>query len=629
MSDFINTIDALGDDAVIDSIISGTIEEFVDDVIATVGNYAFYGCSELKTLDLPNATRINQRAVQKCPKIENVNLPNVTYLDRECLSDTATTGVVSTIVFPNLTGKSNYVAQNAFKYKNLVFPKLKEAGYFYPAAKRLYFPALENVRAYIGARHYTKAIVFSNTEKMSPMVIAGSFDGTPIYNIYGDTSDGYIFVPRKFLSDDDITMDYRRATNWSKYANKIYPVEDFTVDGTTTGDIATIRKVTNSLKYVTNSNTRPIVGSFYNATLTPEGEFTISSVTITMGGVDVTEDVYNEETGEINIPAVTGDISITASCVSYKITNKLSDVSTNNITTVTAPNTSYYAVLTPTGSDPITSVKITMGGVDVTDDVYNTETGEINIPAVTGDIMINASCTVANILSYEVIQGYPASGKVNDTFTTPTGNGATTVYCPVTPGSIIRVSMTEKTTNRFGIGFAKTPLANGVALYHPFTADNAALEKTFTVPDGYTYLMVYLGVTPYPAVEPGFIIEDITEAISGPYLISIFTTFVTNTTIGGWTIGANRMAADIRNMSFSVGDTFTIGDYSTYEFIVGRIGGTDWATGNWGSHYGDYTITEATIGKMELFYVKRIDGANVTQADLDWIRANARVIPAT
>ena len=115
------------------------------------------------------------------------------------------------------------------------------------------------------------------------------------------------------------------------------------------------------------------------------------------------------------------------------------------------------------------------------------------------------------ITNYEVIQGYPAGANTNSTFTTPTGNGATAVYCQVTPGSTIRVSMTEKTTNRFRIGFAKAPLANGVALYHPFTADDTALEKTFTVPDGYTYMMVYLGVTPYPAVEPGFQIDETDE----------------------------------------------------------------------------------------------------------------------
>ena len=54
MSEFINTIDALGDDVVIDSIINKTITEFKDDKVTSVGQYAFYGCTQLSDVDLPN-----------------------------------------------------------------------------------------------------------------------------------------------------------------------------------------------------------------------------------------------------------------------------------------------------------------------------------------------------------------------------------------------------------------------------------------------------------------------------------------------------------------------------------------------------------------------------------------------
>ena len=48
---------------------------------------------------------------------------------------------------------------------------------------------------------------------------------------------GYIYVPRALLSDDDETKDYRRATNWSTYAAQFRALEDYTVDGTTTGEL--------------------------------------------------------------------------------------------------------------------------------------------------------------------------------------------------------------------------------------------------------------------------------------------------------------------------------------------------------------------------------------------------------
>ena len=48
---------------------------------------------------------------------------------------------------------------------------------------------------------------------------------------------GYIYVPRALLSDDDATKDYRRATNWSTYAARFRALEDYTVDGTVTGEL--------------------------------------------------------------------------------------------------------------------------------------------------------------------------------------------------------------------------------------------------------------------------------------------------------------------------------------------------------------------------------------------------------
>ena len=76
MAEFINTIDVLGDDAVIDSIIERTITEFKDDVITTVGQYAFYGCTALTVVDVPNVTRIEQNAFCKCSALNALILRN-------------------------------------------------------------------------------------------------------------------------------------------------------------------------------------------------------------------------------------------------------------------------------------------------------------------------------------------------------------------------------------------------------------------------------------------------------------------------------------------------------------------------------------------------------------------------
>ena len=73
--------------------------------------------------------------------------------------------------------------------------------------------------------------------------------------------------------------------------------------------------ITNNLTNVTNSNTATIIekGSSYTVTLTANTDYTLSDVTVTMGGIDVTSTVYND--GNINITSVTGNIVITATAI--------------------------------------------------------------------------------------------------------------------------------------------------------------------------------------------------------------------------------------------------------------------------------------------------------------------------
>lgn len=74
------------------------------------------------------------------------------------------------------------------------------------------------------------------------------------------------------------------------------------------------RNITNSLSHVSNSNAAVSIedGAAYTATLTAESGYTIGSVVIKMGGVDITSTVYTESTGAISIAKVTGDVTITA-----------------------------------------------------------------------------------------------------------------------------------------------------------------------------------------------------------------------------------------------------------------------------------------------------------------------------
>lgn len=210
MADFINTIDDLGDDAVVDGIIQGTITELKDDTLKTVGPYAFYkctalesvtlenaelsvhdegwhsfhGCTELQSVDLPSATRLYHETFANCTKLSKVNVPLVTRIH------------LGTFVFCN-------------------------------ALESIDLPSLNELRDNAPFQNcpLLKAVIL-RSETVCIATVTNIFPNTPIAS-----GTGYIYVPRALVDS------YKAATNWSTYAAQFRALEDYTVDGTVTGDL--------------------------------------------------------------------------------------------------------------------------------------------------------------------------------------------------------------------------------------------------------------------------------------------------------------------------------------------------------------------------------------------------------
>lgn len=101
--------------------------------------------------------------------------------------------------------------------------------------------------------------------------------------------------------------------DWDVYANFFNAVpapSDFVAP-----DAPGYYSVTQTLSHVTSSFTgsQAASGSAFTATLTEQIGHTIGTVTVTMGGTDVSSTAYDDETGVITIVEVTGAIVITAS----------------------------------------------------------------------------------------------------------------------------------------------------------------------------------------------------------------------------------------------------------------------------------------------------------------------------
>lgn len=214
MADFINTIDVLGDDAVYDSIIKRTITEFKDDRITSVRDYAFSNCVNLTKVDIPSATTVKYNSFNGCTTLAEVNIPAVTRI--EAYNAFSGCKALKEIVLPSCS----YIGQGAFSFCS----KLEMADC--AVTDSLY---LGN-NAFGSTTALKTLVIRSNS--VATMASKNTLQESGIYY-----SRGYIYVPSALLSDDDATKDYRRATNWSDYANRFRKLEEWTVDGTVTGDL--------------------------------------------------------------------------------------------------------------------------------------------------------------------------------------------------------------------------------------------------------------------------------------------------------------------------------------------------------------------------------------------------------
>lgn len=194
--------------------------------------------------------------------------------------------------------------------------------------------------------------------------------------------------------------------------------------------------VTNNLTNASNSNTALTAneGAAYTATISANAGYELDKVTVTMGGVDVTADVYND--GIINISSVIGNIVITAtttenSATVYTVTNALTNVTSSNSATSVEENASYNAILTAADGYEISAVTVTMGGTDVTSTVY--ADGEVAIPAVTGNIVITATAEAAQFEPVTVEAQYYIGGSI--TVMAANTNLNTRMFAYVTEGT--------------------------------------------------------------------------------------------------------------------------------------------------------------------------------------------------
>ena len=236
------------------------------------------------------------------------------------------------------------------------------------------------------------------------------------------------------------------------------------IDGTPDEISATTYTVTNVLTNVNTDNNSSEVAEMapYVANLTPDTGYVISQISITMGGQNITSDVFSgAETTLVH--------TVTANMTNATLVGKsyVKDVE------------AYVATITAENGYSIDEVTITMGGADVSTYYSN---GVISIPNVTGDIVITATAieTVTEV-NKMVVQEANLNKRISGT--------SIVSYNGCFVADPIAVDITKSCTVKFK-GFAAT-----MGSLHSGSSANYGNSKVALLDSGNNILAVwYIGI---------------------------------------------------------------------------------------------------------------------------------------
>ena len=150
---------------------------------------------------------------------------------------------------------------------------------------------------------------------------------------------------------------------------------------------------------ISNSSVQVEYGEAYTATINPDAGKEMDTITVMMGGVDITASAVSGTA--ISIAKVTGAVTITATAsvpsVSYSIMLNLTNVASSNSRTTISEGKPYTTTLSPTGTyKKLGTITVTMGGADISASAVSGST--VSIASVTGDIVITCAAVITNII---------------------------------------------------------------------------------------------------------------------------------------------------------------------------------------------------------------------------------------
>lgn len=194
MSDFVNSIEELGDEVVLKSLISRRITEYRDNIIREVGQNAFSYCYYITLVDLPNVETMGLSAFSNCAALESINIPKLKSVPTTGFNNTRFTS----ICVPNVTSINMNGFNDCFNLTRVDLYNINKisTGAFKNSA--------------------LDTLIIRRDDAVPTLNSTGAFEGTPLIN-----GDGYIYVPSSMIDS------YSAANNWSVLSAQLRAIEEY------------------------------------------------------------------------------------------------------------------------------------------------------------------------------------------------------------------------------------------------------------------------------------------------------------------------------------------------------------------------------------------------------------------
>ena len=195
--------------------------------VTTIGNDCIKSCTHLMTINIPNLTTAGDAALSNNSNITSLNLPLLTQIG---YSGFASCRQLQSVNLPLLQAVPTFGFSTDDSLKSIVLPLATSIGrQGFAGCSRLTTADFPLVTAIFDTYNFNNcskltSLILRNTTKVATLGNTNAFNSTPIAS-----GTGYIYVPAALKSQ------YEAATNWSRFAAQFRALEDYTVDGTTTG----------------------------------------------------------------------------------------------------------------------------------------------------------------------------------------------------------------------------------------------------------------------------------------------------------------------------------------------------------------------------------------------------------